>query len=169
MTLFHHASLATVALVSLGACSRTGSETNNAAATADATSTGTTHTTVSPTDLPSQKAGYWAYSLHSSDGLAQEDRACENERTIAPSEYSQYCSGYKAVWTPSGDIIIDESCVQAGSELKTHVTLSGDFSSNYTSDGETTVTTGDQPPRTVTFHFAARYLGPCDEGKEHVE
>jgi hypothetical protein len=149
----HAVGLAMVGLVALAACSP--QRGGNAA------SSGGPDTTISLTDLPVVKAGYWERVDTSNGQAPTTSHFCETGKPVDISPVTKNCSTFTIKRTFTGALVTDANCASGPVSTTMHMTVSGDFNASYTSDSQMTITMQGKPPQTFTLHAVSRYLGDC--------
>ncbi|MFI4934802.1 MAG: DUF3617 domain-containing protein [Caulobacterales bacterium] len=160
---------AALGLVLVAGCSSKGGGANTAVAggpgaPAAAPASGP-DTVITAADLPHPKAGLWQVSNSVDGAPATLHQNCETGGTdFKPEQLGKGCSKFEFKRTFLGGVVINAECGEGTVKTAMHIVGSGDFTSTYVSDGTVTVTSGDQPPRTIKSHSEAHYIGPCPPG-----
>jgi hypothetical protein len=151
-------SLALLGLLAMAACSRGGGN-------ATAGGAGGPEITITAADLPHVKAGYWERVDTSNGQPPTTTHFCDTGAPIDLSSVTRNCGAFTLKRTFTGALVTDASCASGPVASTLHMTVSGDFNSSYTSDGQMTITMQGKPPQTFTTHAVARYLGACPAGQ----
>jgi hypothetical protein len=160
MTATRWTGLATVGLIAVAACSPQGGGNGTSGGAA-----GGPDTTITLADLPHVKAGYWE-RVDSSNGQAPTtSHFCDTGKPIDLTSVTKNCSTFTIKRTFLGALVTDASCASGPVSSTMHMTISGDFNSSYTSDGQMTITMQGKPPQSFAMHAVTRYLGVCPPGQ----
>jgi len=152
--------LALIAPLAVAACSQ-----NGANATSGGGASGGPETTITTADLPHVRAGYWERVDTSNGQPPTTSHFCDTGKPIDLSSVTKNCSTFTLKRTFTGALVTDASCVSGPVSSTMHMTISGDFDSSYTSDGQMTITLQGKPPQNYAMHSVTRYLGACPAGQ----
>lgn len=156
--------LAVLCLVA--ACGSSGGNTAAGASHAGAASTPAGGTPLAYADLPRPRAGLWQTVTDNGDGHPDTSTSCLSGRAPAVANMPVGCAQPIIKRTFTGAIVIDASCETAHFRMTGHTVSTGDFQSHVSTDSETTMIIGNQPPRTSRIHIDSRWVGPCPPGRK---
>ncbi|HUO12141.1 MAG TPA: DUF3617 family protein [Caulobacteraceae bacterium] len=117
-------------------------------------------------DLPRLKPGLWRTTTDSGEGPPDTSSSCLSGRAPVVAKIPDGCAQPSIKRTFTGEIVVDASCKTAHFSMIGHTVSRGDFQSHVTTDSETTMTIGRQPPRTSKLHIDSRWVGPCPPGRK---
>ena len=121
---------------------------------------------VAADSLPTRKAGMWAISMSSPQGVLKQCVDAATDKQMQDVSFSLVgkmggkCGAQTFEKREKSYVGLLE-CQLAGSTLTTKSTFTGDFNTSYSAE----VTTSSEPPflgqKSTTVKIAGKYLGPC--------
>ena len=166
------AAFAAVGLMLLAGCSKGGGAANTAAAggptppgaVAQPPASGP-DVAIQASDMPHAKAGYWEATTSTNGAAPEVHKYCASGKPISAPQIGRGCQSFSFKRTFLGAYVIDAACAEGPVATTFHMTVSGDFNSGYTSDGQASISTPGRPTSSFTTHSVARWIGPCPPGE----
>jgi hypothetical protein len=165
LTFVSVATLATFAL--LAACSPNGggNTTASGAAAAGAPASGP-DVQINIADMPRQRAGLWKTVLDDGDGKPDTSTNCMSGNVPAIPKMPAECKQFTLKKTFLGAYVMDMSCATPEYSMTAHAVVSGDPQSHLVGDSTMTMSTKDQPTKSMKMHTDATWVGPCAPGQK---
>lgn len=122
-------------------------------------------TAITAADLPHLRAGYWERVGSTNGAPPETEHFCSSGKPFSPPKSAgRGCSTFTFKRTFAGGIVIDADCAEGPVTSKLHMTVSGDFNSSYTTDGQASIMMQGKPASSFTTHVVTRYVGACPAG-----